>query len=111
MLLKRGGIAQLDHFLEWFAVSFDSYGQCHAMPLDPVTLAPLISEVDRRLAGVSDARPKAKLGMARDLFAKHTSGHPLKGMVKLSPSELGKAKVVVCRENWFDRLKKALSTK
>jgi hypothetical protein len=107
LLLRRGGIAQLDRFLEWFAVSFDSYSQCHAMSLDPVTLAPLISEVERRLAAGSNDRWKARLEMARDLFAKHKSGNPLKGMVKLGPSELRKAKVSVHGENWFDRLKKA----
>jgi hypothetical protein len=35
ILLRRGGAAQLDRFLEWFAVSFDAYSECHAMSLDP----------------------------------------------------------------------------
>jgi hypothetical protein len=80
--------------LEWFAVSFDAYSECHAMSLDPITLAPLISEVDRRLANTVDERQKARLEMAQKLFAKHKSGDPLKGMMKLDPSDLGKAKVV-----------------
>jgi hypothetical protein len=109
MLLKRGGVAWLDHFLDWFAVSFDTYGACHAMSLDPITLAPLVSEVERRLVEARDDRNKARLEMARDLFAKHKSGNPLQGMVKLGPSELSelsKARVVSPAETWFDRLKK-----
>lgn len=109
MLLKRGGTAQLDHFIEWFCISFDSYSQCHAMSLDPVTLAHLISEVDRRLADAIDDRKKARLEMAQQLFAKHKSGDPLKGMLKLNPSELGKARVVTRSEGLLCKIRSIFS--
>jgi hypothetical protein len=102
ILLTRGGTAQLDRFLEWFAVSFDSYSECHAMSLNPVAPTPLIAEVERRLAGAVDEREKAGLEMARALFAKHKSGNPLAGMVKLGASELANAKASVESRGWFD---------
>ena len=54
ILLKRGGTEQFDRFARWFGASMDIYCQYHAMGIDPVTPASLISEVDRRLAGISD---------------------------------------------------------
>ncbi len=103
ILLKRGGEEQLDRFIPWFGVSMDTYCQCHAMAIDPVTLAPLISEVERRLADVADDRAKARLEMVQNLFAKLKSGNPMEGMFKVDPSELGPARVVSKAELWFGR--------
>ncbi|MGA2796317.1 MAG: hypothetical protein ABSE63_01935 [Thermoguttaceae bacterium] len=104
ILLKCGGASQLDRFLDSFALSFDSYSECHAMTLDQVTLAPLISEVEARLAGAKDKCQKARLVMARDLFAKHESGNPLKGMFKVNPSQLGPARAVSKVKIWFHKV-------
>jgi len=94
ILLNRGGIEQLDCFFEWFTLSFDSYSQCHAMLLDSEVLDSLISEVERRFADAKGDKEKAMLELAQQLFAKHKSGDPLKGMVKLHPSHLGRAKAL-----------------
>jgi hypothetical protein len=104
ILLKRGGTTQLAVFLQWFGVSMDTYCQCHAMDLDPVTLAPLISEVDRSLGETKDNQQKAKLEMARQLFAKIKSGNPMQGMFKLGGDKLGPARVVTKAEIWFDKI-------
>lgn len=104
ILLKRGGEGQLDRFIPWVGVSMDTYCQCHAMDIDPVTLAPLISEVDRRLEQVADDREKARLEMVQKLFAKLRSGKPMEGMFKVDPSQLGPARVVSKAELWFNKV-------
>lgn len=104
ILLKRGGEEQLDRFIPWVGVSMDTYCQCHAMDIDPVTLAPLISEVDRRLAKVADDREKARLEMVQNLFAKLKTGNAMEGMFKVDPSQLGPARVVSKTEIWFHRV-------
>jgi hypothetical protein len=106
ILLNRGCTAKLNHFLDWFAVSFDSYSECHAMSLAPAILDPLISEIDRHLTEAIDNRRRKELEMARNLFVKHKSGKPLKGMAKLGRNEVKKAKIVGGSGTLIDRLKK-----
>ncbi|MBU6172180.1 MAG: hypothetical protein KGQ60_00155 [Planctomycetes bacterium] len=104
LLLVRGGEEQLDRFIEWVGVSMNTYCQCHAMEIDPVTLARLISEVHRRRKKVANVRERAGLEMVRVLFAKLKSDNPMEGMLLFDPSQRGRARGGSKTALWFEKV-------
>lgn len=83
LLLTRGGTGYLMDFLQSFAASFDTFGACHQMRLDPVTTASLLREVERRLGETTDEQQRSLLESGRDLFEKVKAGKGSEGWVML----------------------------
>lgn len=112
LMLKRGGIDSLDHFLLWFSNSFDAFSECHTMQLDPATVNMLLQEINRRLTITSKDSDKSRLEMAKMLFEKYKTGNPAQGMIRLSAdTKFQNIRAVSKFEIWFDKLRSSLIRK
>jgi hypothetical protein len=85
LLLRKGGVAELDAFLTGLMASFDTFGACHQVRLTPPELAEFIGEIDRLLRLEGDPEKKTQLRNGRDLFHKLKDGTARKGWVLLHP--------------------------
>lgn len=85
LLLTRGGVDYLPDFLEGFTASFDTFGACHQMELDPIVRSALIRHVQQQLNETSDERTKTKLESGKELFDKLQAGNAGEGWAVLKP--------------------------
>jgi hypothetical protein len=105
LVLHRGGDGSLEHFVAWFANSFDAWCACHTMSLDRVTCDSLLEKVEQRLIAATDAAQKAKLELARDLFVKHKKGNPAQGLICVGPdTQIKNVRVVSRLKAWLSRI-------
>lgn len=83
-LLTRRGEEALPDFRWGLGQSFDTFGACHQMRLDPVLAKKLQSAAEAGIAVVLTEDKKAWEGM-RDLFAKLAAGTATQGWVTVPP--------------------------
>lgn len=83
-LLTRCGEDVLPEFLCGFRQSFDTFGACHQMKLDPVVTRRLLQVVEERTA-TAEGADKQLWDAGRELFSKLAAGTASKGWVVLSP--------------------------
>ncbi len=74
ILLSKGGKQYLNDFLTGFMASFDTFGACHQMSIDKITLNALLIEIQKRLQHESDDSIKKQLEAGQDLIEKLVSG-------------------------------------
>ena len=68
-----------------FTASFDTFGACHQMELDPIVRSALIRHVEKQLNETSDERTKTKLESGKELFDKLRTGNAGEGWAVLKP--------------------------
>jgi hypothetical protein len=78
VLLVRGGEDVLPQFLSGFLQSFDTFGACHQMKLDPVLLRRLVHVTEERAADASTA-DRRLWDAGRELFSKLAAGTASQG--------------------------------
>jgi len=83
-LLSRGGEDLLPQFLSGFLESFDTFGACHQMKLDPVLTRRLIQAVEERAAAASSA-DRRLWDAGQELFSKLAGGTASQGWAVLPP--------------------------
>ncbi len=83
-LLARGGDEVLPQFLSAFLQSFDTFGACHQMRLDPVITRRLLRVVDER-AVTAPTADRRLWDAGRELFSKLAAGTGPQGWVALPP--------------------------
>jgi hypothetical protein len=84
LLLTRGGETVLPDFLVDFTRSFDTFGACHAMQVDPVILRRLLLVSTERRGAASEAeRMRWEAGV--ELFTKLTNGTASLGWASVPP--------------------------
>lgn len=86
LLLNRGGTDYLSDFLDGFNASFDTFGACHQMDLDPIVASSLVRQVQQQLNEASDERSKTKLESGKQLFEKLQAGNATQGWAVLKPA-------------------------
>ena len=93
-LLSRRGEDALPDFVWGFSQSFDTFGACHQMRLDPVLVRSLLRAVEARIAAAAPDARKPWEG-ARDLFTKLAAGTAAEGWVVVPPdAPVGPVRVV-----------------
>lgn len=84
LLLERGGEDALPQFLGAFGRSFDTYGACHRMRLDPVLARRLLRETEERAAAAApEDRPLWEAGC--ELFSALGHGTAARGWIAVQP--------------------------
>ena len=85
LLLTRGGADYLPDFLDGFGASFDTFGACHQMDLDPIVTVALMRHIKRQLSEAIDEEAKTKLDSGVQLFEKLQAGNAGEGWAVLKP--------------------------
>ncbi|MBU0510174.1 MAG: hypothetical protein KKD28_14915 [Chloroflexi bacterium] len=85
LLLSRGGTDVVDDFASGFVATFDTYGACHQMSIDVLTLRHLSQYVAGELEGEPSEERRRKLEAAQHLFGKLKNGTAHEGWVVLQP--------------------------
>jgi hypothetical protein len=83
LLLTRGGVDYLSDFLEGFNASFDTFGACHQMDLDPIVASALIRHSQQQLNNTLHEPTKTKLESGQQLFEKLQGGNAAQGWATL----------------------------
>ena len=107
LLLLRGGPGAIDDFASGFDASFDTFGACHQMVIDPVALRNLSQHVNAELELESSEERRKQLGMVQELFAKLSEGTAGEGWGILQPGITEVRIVGRARLAWL-RLKESL---
>jgi hypothetical protein len=112
MLLKTGGPVEFEHFINWFARTFDTFGASHAMNIDPILANSLVAEVDRRLETANTKEEKSRLETAKEMFLKYQKGNPGEDWAFLAPgAEVSNIRKVSKFEIWIRNLLSRLKGK
>lgn len=85
LLLSGGGGAVLPRFAKGFVATFDTFGACHAMQLDPTLLRSLQVRCRELLAGYLQEEDRKRLGSVDELFEKIRKGTAHEGWAVVSP--------------------------
>jgi len=85
LLLFRGGLDYLPDFLEGFSASFDTFGACHGMHLDPLIIASLLRSLEQSLSETTEERRKTQLESGKDLLEKLKVGNAANGWAVVKP--------------------------
>ena len=86
LLLTRGGHRALLQFGQAFTASFDTFGACHAMKLDPVLLRALEDQCNEELGNPHLPESQRKsLDASRELFQKLRAGTAGDGWATVPP--------------------------
>jgi hypothetical protein len=84
IILSKGGKQYLNDFLTGFIASFDTFGACHQMSLNKLTLNTLLLEIKERLQQKTDEGKKKQLEAGLDLFTKLASGTAHEGWATIT---------------------------
>ena len=95
LLLSYGGPDVVDDFATGFMATFDTYGACHGMSIDTLTLRNVIQYVAEALEGELDDEHRRYLEATQNLFEKIKAGTAQEGWKVISPgSEVHNIRVV-----------------
>jgi hypothetical protein len=85
LLLTRGGVDYLPNFLDGFNASFDTFGACHQIDLDPIVASALLRHALQQLNDAPDEPTRTKLESGKQLFEKLQAGNATQGWATLKP--------------------------
>jgi hypothetical protein len=85
LLLSRGGPDHLSDFLDGFSASFDTFGACHGMNLDPLIIASLLRSLEQSLSETTEERLRTQLESGKELLEKLKAGNAANGWAVVKP--------------------------